>query len=150
VYGTAAVSKLVVPEWRNGTALYNLAYDPYFGIPTAVRGVVEPAFGSIVPVSIATWSVVAMELGIAVLILGGRRARLWALAFGIVLHSAIIVLLGLFSFGLVMISLLAAAYADVPAARRSTTDSTMVADVDHQSRAGLAAATGGDTHGGGT
>jgi len=47
-----------------------------------------------------------LEVGIAVAMLGGRRIRRWALVAGITLHAAIVIAMGLFSFGTIMIGVL--------------------------------------------
>jgi antimicrobial peptide system SdpB family protein len=109
IYGSAAISKLAVPQWRDGTALYSVAIDPNFGFPIQLDHT-EPTAASTLLLTAATWSVIGLEISIAVLMLGHRRMRIVGLAMGIILHGAIIFLMGLFSFGVIMIALLAAAY----------------------------------------
>jgi antimicrobial peptide system SdpB family protein len=114
VYVTAAVSKLAYPQWRDGTAMYNIAFDPSFGMPVTVRRAASVAVGPYPLIALLTWSVVAIELGVAVLALGNLRMRRFGLVLVVALHMGIVVVLGLFSFGLTMIAAVAAAYTGKP------------------------------------
>ncbi|MET8760877.1 sporulation-delaying protein SdpB family protein [Lentzea sp. NPDC004782] len=107
IYLTAVVSKLMDPFWRNGTALRNVAADPLFGFPHAVRQLLQPLFDAPPLLAAATWSVIGVQmLVVAGIVAPGRgRARI-ALVLGVCLHLAIGVLMNLLSFGLIMIGLL--------------------------------------------
>ncbi|SEQ80052.1 antimicrobial peptide system protein, SdpB family [Lentzea xinjiangensis] len=105
VYGQAVWIKVVEPEWRNGTAMHHVIQDAYFGavpelVPLLGSGFLIPAF---------TWGTVVLETAIAICVFGNPRLRRAALAFAVVLHGGIIVVLGLASFGLVMIGFVALA-----------------------------------------
>ncbi|MFI9383698.1 HTTM domain-containing protein [Kutzneria sp. NPDC052558] len=104
IYVTAAGSKLVDPAWRDGSALYFVLHDPQFGLPASALRTVAPLLDSRWLVALVTWSVIAAQLAIAVLVLGRRRRRLVAAFLVTGLHLAIIVLMGLPSFGLAMIA----------------------------------------------
>jgi antimicrobial peptide system SdpB family protein len=117
IYGTAAVSKLRFRRWRDGTALYSIAFDPSYGMPLALRRLVQPAFRSYPLLATMTWAAVAAELAIAALVLCGWRVRRWASALAVPLHIGIAVTMGLVSFGVVMIALVAIAYTGKPPAR---------------------------------
>jgi antimicrobial peptide system SdpB family protein len=106
IYGTAAVSKLLVAQWRDGTALYAIAIDPNFGFPLGIDSMKMTPIAILI-LKVTTWSAVGIELAIAGLVLGSRRMRFSAMVLGIALHGAIIALMGLFSFGVIMIALLA-------------------------------------------
>jgi antimicrobial peptide system SdpB family protein len=106
IYVTAALSKLAEPEWRNGTALYAVINDPNFGLSPTLQEFLGPVLSLRPAVAVATWSVVTAELCIAVCVLGPRQMRRLALLLTIVLHAAIVLMMGLFSFGLVMVGLL--------------------------------------------
>jgi sporulation delaying protein B len=110
IYGEAALSKLTEPVWRNGTAMYYVFQDAYFGTTTAIRRFLESGIlhGWFVPA--ITWATVAAELFLTVSAFGGPIVRRTALVVGALLHGAIIVLLGLPSFGLAMIGLLTLSY----------------------------------------
>lgn len=117
IYGTAAVSKLIYPQWRDGTALYSIAFDPNFGMPLALRRLVQPVLRSYPLLATATWAAVAAEVAISVLVLCGWRVRRWALTLAAILHIGIAATMGQVSFGLIMIALVAIAYTGRPSAR---------------------------------
>ncbi|MEU5692848.1 hypothetical protein [Actinosynnema sp. NPDC020468] len=103
VYLDAAVSKLRDPAWRAGTALRVVFHDPEFGLPRVLLDpVAAVAVGWALPV--LTWSVIAVQLVLAVAVPAGRRRVVLVLGLG--LHAAIALLLGLPVFGLVMAGLL--------------------------------------------
>jgi antimicrobial peptide system SdpB family protein len=112
IYVTAAVSKLTFVAWRDGSAIDSVASDPNFAMPDLVVALLSSGPGQVLS-PLTTWTVVLGELLIGILVLGDRRMRRWALVMGVTLHLAIVVLLGLFSFGIVMIATLAAAAAEV-------------------------------------
>jgi antimicrobial peptide system SdpB family protein len=127
VYGEAAVSKLLVPEWRDGTALYAVSYDPDSGLSAPLQQIASPFLARYPLLATLTWAVIGAELTIAVGILGPRATRRAALALVVVLHAAIVVALGLFSFGIIMIATAAIACAWRPSPQRLRT--TRPADV---------------------
>jgi antimicrobial peptide system SdpB family protein len=106
IYLSAVVAKLRVPSWRHGTYLAQVFDHPYYGPSAALRSILEPALGSRPVVATLTWGTLALELAIAASMAGGPRIRRYGLVLGIALHGMIIVVMGLFSFGLVMIALL--------------------------------------------
>jgi antimicrobial peptide system SdpB family protein len=110
IYGEGVLSKLTDPAWRNGTAMYYVFQDPNFGTSASLQGFLESGIlrGWFVPA--ITWSTMVVELFLAVSAFGGRRVRRTALIVGAALHGAIIIVLGLPSFGLAMIGLLTLSY----------------------------------------
>jgi sporulation delaying protein B len=118
VYGVAGISKLMVAQWRDGTAMYAVFHDPGYGLPPELLRRVGPLLDSVVVMSALTWIVPVLEIAIAVAVLGTRRSRGAAVLVGGVLHVGIICGLGLFSFGLIMIALLFATW--LPKSRGST------------------------------
>lgn len=117
IYLTAVVSKLSFPAWRRGTALGILAHDPEFGFPGAVRPLAGQLFSHAWATDSLTWSVLAVEVLVALSMVLGRRGRRCGLGLAILLHGAIILLMGLFSFGLIMIASVLTACAERPADR---------------------------------
>ena len=107
IYADAALSKFASPGWRHGTAIAYVLDDPEFGAPPKVFRMIEPVIGVSWVVMALTWSVLAMEMGIAISAVGTRHMRYRALAMAIALHAAIILVMGLTSFGLVMIAFVA-------------------------------------------
>jgi antimicrobial peptide system SdpB family protein len=110
VYVVAATSKLRDEAWRQGSALYYIAYDPVHGFPPSLLRLLAPAVDSYGAVAALSWSTIGVEAVIALTILGPRKARWVALSFGISLHAAIGVLMGLGTFAFVMIGLLTVAF----------------------------------------
>ncbi|MFF3222367.1 sporulation-delaying protein SdpB family protein [Nocardia suismassiliense] len=110
IYAVAVVSKLSDPAWLGGHALYIVASDPLFAPPPPIRQLLEPAMTSFWAVAAMTWAVIVVQAAIAVSIFSNRRARLCGLILGSALHVMIIIVLGLPSFGLVMIALLLIVY----------------------------------------
>ncbi|MFJ9847878.1 sporulation-delaying protein SdpB family protein [Streptomyces sp. NPDC101150] len=123
IYLHAVISKLAFPAWRHGTALGVLVHDPQFGIPGAVQPLAQQLLSHDWATSLFTWSVLAVETLIALSMPFGRRTRRCGLVLAILLHGAIILLMGLFSFGLIMIALVLATSADRQPGR-STSDNT--------------------------
>ncbi|SDG06333.1 antimicrobial peptide system protein, SdpB family [Lentzea fradiae] len=105
VYGQAVWTKLVEPEWRNGTALHYVMQDAYFGTTSELAPLLQSGF----VIGVATWGTVVLETAIVVCVLGNSPLRRAGLACAVVLHGGIAVVLGLVSFGLVMLGFVAAA-----------------------------------------
>lgn len=103
IYAWAATAKLSQPAWRDGSAMRAILRDPIYGAPDAVRHVTDRLLGPAPVAAALTWLVLAVELLIAVSMLGGPRPRWVAAGLALVLHSAIIGVMGLFGFGLTMI-----------------------------------------------
>jgi antimicrobial peptide system SdpB family protein len=106
IYAHAAWSKLASQGWREGTAEYVIFFDPHYGPYPPMREALSPLLSSPTVIAAATWSTIGIEVAIAVLALGTRRMRLGALGLALLLHLGIIVLMGMPSFGLIMIALL--------------------------------------------
>jgi antimicrobial peptide system SdpB family protein len=104
IYVTAAASKLGDPAWRNGSAFYFVANDPYQGIPTVASRLILPTLDTPWLIRSITWSVIAVQLFIALTIIGRRRMRAIAVVLVTALHVSIIVAMSLPSFGLIMIA----------------------------------------------
>ncbi|WP_436498462.1 sporulation-delaying protein SdpB family protein [Actinokineospora sp. HUAS TT18] len=103
IYGHAAVAKLTEAIWRDGTAVHYAMQDAYFGAPDGLLRLVESVPGLVFAL---TWGAIALEVVIAVAVLGGPRTRTVALTCGVALHTAFAAAFGLISFALVMISVL--------------------------------------------
>ncbi|MFD4669614.1 sporulation-delaying protein SdpB family protein [Lentzea sp. NPDC058450] len=103
VYLGAALSKAGDPLWRRGSAMVAVAYHPYAGFPPFLRDLIDPLLHVHWIVASASWSVIAVQLALAVLFWCGDGARRWALVLGIGFHAGIMVLMSLSAFGLVLI-----------------------------------------------
>lgn len=105
VYGQAVWLKVVEPEWRAGTAMHHVMQDAYFGVTPELAAFLQ----STVLSSAMTWGTILLESAIVVCVFGNSGLRRAGLVLAVVLHGGIVLALGLVSFGLVMISLVAAA-----------------------------------------
>lgn len=103
IYLHSAVAKFGVENWLNGSAMYYIVRDPSFGASGGVATLMHGATNISLGVAVMTWGSIAVEIAIAVLLLLGARARLAGLGLAVILHALIILTIGLWSFGLVMI-----------------------------------------------
>lgn len=106
VYFHAAVAKFSVPQWVDGTALYYWMLHPTFGSPEWLRPLIEPLLLSGAVVTGGTWSVLLLEFLLAAGLIADRSYRPGLFVAGFLLHSGIILIHGLVSFGLVMFAAL--------------------------------------------
>lgn len=118
IYAGAVTSKLMDAPWRHGGAMYLAAHHPQYGAPVSLREMLAPALNSYWFVAAASWSVMALQVLTAVLIFGRRKHRLAVLVLGSGLHLGIMFLMGLMSFGMVMIALLIIGSASVTGAQQ--------------------------------
>lgn len=109
IYFASAVSKVAYPAWRHGSALGMIFEHPQYGLPDWLRSLTAPLAAQPWVLVLATWGVIALEIGIAAAMLCNSRVRRWALMAGILLHTAIAITMGLFSFGPIMIGILSIA-----------------------------------------
>lgn len=106
IYFEAAVAKVAVPEWKNGTALYYWFSDPGFGMPDWLEPLLRPVMTNSLGVTVATWSVIVLE---ATLFLGLTMERRWRrllLPVALLFHLAIVFVHGLAIFFLSMMAAL--------------------------------------------
>lgn len=98
IYFHAAVAKVTVAEWVDGTALYYWLNDPMLGMAPWLRPVVVPVLNSPLGVVLMTWVPLMLEMILfAALFMSRRQWSLW-LAAGILFHAGIALTLGLVSF----------------------------------------------------
>jgi antimicrobial peptide system SdpB family protein len=126
IYLGAVSEKVADPMWQHGSALFVVAYHPQYGFPLPVRDLLAPVLNSYWCVAVLSWSVIVLQVGVALLILGRRRHRIVALVLGCGLHLGIMVLMSLVSFGLVMIALLFVGSASTSQVRRAVRSRTGV------------------------
>ncbi|MFF7636959.1 sporulation-delaying protein SdpB family protein [Kitasatospora sp. NPDC008050] len=103
IYLDTAISKFGVADWANGTAEYYFLRDNMFGVAHPLSGMFYALSRNTLVVVGMTWGALVMELAIAVCVLSSERWRKVGLALDIALHGMIIMTMGLWSFGLVMI-----------------------------------------------
>jgi antimicrobial peptide system SdpB family protein len=106
IYLNAAVEKLYrISEWKDGTALFYIFSNPMFGLPDFVQNALNFISQSKY-ILFLTWSVVLSHLLISYVLLLKRENKINIIFVGFFLHSGIAVLMGLYSFSLVMIGIL--------------------------------------------
>ncbi|MFV0461464.1 MAG: sporulation-delaying protein SdpB family protein [Actinomycetales bacterium] len=98
IYAHAAIAKLGVEEWSNGTALWYWIQDPTFSPADPVFGVLFFVTGSFLGVILLTYGSLALEFGLMFGLFAPRRVRgvLWIA--GLSFHAGIGVVFGLWSF----------------------------------------------------
>lgn len=103
IYVNSSLAKISVEEWQEGSAIYYIARQEFFGS----GGLFGDLFLWLTAIPllslVITWGTILVELSIAVLILFPRNAPSAAFLLSLFLHAGIIVIMGLFSFGLIMI-----------------------------------------------
>jgi antimicrobial peptide system SdpB family protein len=102
LYFQAAVAKLGVAEWADGTAMFYWFRNQTFGVPGWQRPITTVITSSPIGVSLLTWSSVGIELALAAAILLRPSARRLLLAVGLLFHDLIALTMGLVSFDLAM------------------------------------------------
>lgn len=104
IYLSAAVGKVSVPEWQDGTAVYYVTRQAFFGYNGPLSEFALWLTSVPLVTLVATWGTIVLEMVVAVFLLLPRRYRLIAVALSLLFHTAIILGIGLFSFGLIMIA----------------------------------------------
>ncbi len=106
IYFHAAVAKVAVEQWANGTALYYWLIHPSFGAPSWFSGLVHPFIYNPVPLALLTWSVLVVEYVLSAALFFSKDRRWIPLAMGLALHAGIMALHGLISFSTIMFAAL--------------------------------------------
>lgn len=102
IYLNAGLSKLSVPEWNDGTALYYWMNDPMFGPSEPIRSLISAALLNPWMLAAATWVPIILELALGISLVLPRATHRPLLSLGIAFHGAIAVSMGLWSFAVVM------------------------------------------------
>lgn len=102
IYLHASVAKLGVAEWVDGTSFYYWIHDPLFGAPAWAAWAIQPLTQQWWGTLAFTWGPLALEFLLALGLIAKRSYRPYLLAGGIALHLSIALLMGLWSFALVM------------------------------------------------
>lgn len=104
IYISASVAKFSVDSWGDGSAIYYVTRQEFFGVSGPLQSVVEWVTRNPYASLGLTWGSMILELGIALLMLTSYRYRRWAIPLTIAFHGGIILIIGLWSFGLIMIA----------------------------------------------
>jgi hypothetical protein len=95
-YTSAGITKLPIPEWRDGTYLRKALGSATVGHPAAARVLALPGISMA-----ATWGMLAWELAFPLSLLGGIEGAVAFCAVGLAFHLAIAVFSGLKMFVLI-------------------------------------------------
>lgn len=103
VYLHAAVGKMEVEEWINGTATYYWFIDESIGLASWLKPLVEPLLLNAFTVTSITWGAMILELALFGGLFMSRKHQKVLFYFGLAFHVAIALVHGLIGFGLIMI-----------------------------------------------
>lgn len=106
VYFHAAVGKLAVEEWSDGTALYYWLSDPLFGLSPWAEPFVLPVLHSALLLPLVTWGTILLEALLFAAIIGTPVVRQTLLRAAVAFHLLIAVLIGIPSFSIAMVGAL--------------------------------------------
>lgn len=106
IYLVAAIGKFKVTEWVNGTAVYYWFTHPIFGVADFRERLLQPIITNPWGVVALTWGTLALEISLAMALVGPQTMRRRLFVVGVVFHAGIIAVHGLASFGLAMIAAL--------------------------------------------
>lgn len=104
IYAHSGLGKIRVQEWSEGSAVY-YTMNGQFGIPRYLDPLGELLTFPLVAIA-ATWSVILLEVALALSPLFAVRARRLTILAGALFHVGIIVFMGLWSFGIAMFAAL--------------------------------------------
>lgn len=106
IYLNTGIEKIYqLNDWKNGTALYYIFNNSYFGLNDSILSLASPLINSEF-VFFLTWWVILSHLLLSYILLLDRRKKTSFLPIGVFFHTSIAVFLGLYSFSLVMIGVL--------------------------------------------
>lgn len=98
LYLMAAVRKLYIPEWVNGTAEYYWLTNTFFGAPHYLMWLVHLLILNHAVIFMLTWGTILFELLLCVGIFFKPKARIQLLKAGIIFHFLIFIFMGFGSF----------------------------------------------------
>lgn len=102
IYFHAAIGKMRVEEWMNGTSLFYWIQNPTFGLGTELEAIFIPFFAKGWIVTPITWGTLLFELILFMALIMSKKHKKILLPLGILFHLGIILLFGLFSFFFIM------------------------------------------------
>lgn len=105
IYLHSATAKFGTDAWVDGSAIYYVTRMEMFGVSGPLGSLALAITASPLGSFVITFGSIAIEIAIAVLIWVRGKARIVAVALSSALHLAIIALIGIGSFGLIMIGL---------------------------------------------
>lgn len=98
IYFHAAVGKMRVEEWTDGTVLYYWFTDPQFGATGVIRRLIEPLLRHGPTLALMTWGAMLLELSLFMALVMPKKSWKYLLPLGIAFHASIAIIHGLVSF----------------------------------------------------
>jgi len=98
IYLHAAIAKLSVPEWRNGTAVYYWWTHPTYGAADWLRPFLNLFVHNEFLIPVLTWGSIGLELLLFAAVFMDYKNRMIFLILGLVFHFVILMVHGLFGF----------------------------------------------------
>ena len=106
IYFNTAVEKIyLTPEWKSGTAMFYIVNNQMFGMSDFMQDLLRIITSSKI-VFFQTWLVILSHLALSYALFIKRKDKIHFIYTGILLHSAIALFMGLYSFSIVMFGLL--------------------------------------------
>ncbi len=102
VYLHAAIGKLSVEEWNDGTAAYYWLTDPYYGAADWLKPILIPLLAKSTVVNLMTWASIFIELLLFAALVMPKKAWPVVLVVGLLFHGIIGIAMGLITFSITM------------------------------------------------
>lgn len=102
---TVVVKLTTIDEWKEGTATYYFLKSNYFGVNSFFSNIIFPFIDSQF-VFFITWFIIISHLTIAFVLFLNRKIKKHFIFVGLLLHLLIAILMGLYSFSIVMFGVL--------------------------------------------
>ncbi|PPI25190.1 hypothetical protein C5D34_11985 [Rathayibacter sp. AY1B1] len=104
IYLNSAFEKFNVDDWSNGSAEYYISRGYMFGASGLIADVLHWATSVPLLLAVITWGVIVAEICIGILVVTIDFGRRIAFILAVALHVGIILSIGLWSFGIIMIA----------------------------------------------
>ena len=104
VYANAAIAKIRVDNWANGTEVYYDLISPFFGLTGLRQILFAPILASPAFITFLTWGTIAVELYIAAATFASDKWKSTAILAAVFLHGGIALFMGITSFSLTMLT----------------------------------------------
>jgi antimicrobial peptide system SdpB family protein len=106
LYFQAAIEKMKVTEWKDGTAIYYWLNHRIFGLPDMIKPAVNFILSYPFVVVFFTWGTIILELFLASGIFIDKKYRSNLFKMGVIFHVLIAISMGIPSFSLAMVGAL--------------------------------------------
>ncbi|WP_419744152.1 sporulation-delaying protein SdpB family protein (plasmid) [Macrococcoides bohemicum] len=105
IYLQAPIAKVKTEDWLNGTAIYYFFEDGMLGTPDFLKPFLNPILESSLVV-IPTWGTLIVQILLFLGLFAPKKYWKYLFVLGILLHTFIALIIGLYSFSLIMFGVL--------------------------------------------